>query len=84
MTTRTRKDSVVFRHPFDIAGVGRTLPPGTYAVETDEELIDSLSFPAWRRISTLIFVPGVAASSTEALSIDPANLDAALERDRAV
>jgi hypothetical protein len=82
MTLRTRASSLVFHHPFELKGIDRSLPAGTYAVETDEELIDSLSFPVWRRLSTMIFVPGMTASSSETVTVDPADLDAAQERDR--
>ena len=44
MITRTRSQSVVFRHPFDLKGVDRVLPPGEYKVVTDEQLIEELSF----------------------------------------
>ena len=33
------------------------LPPGDYRVVTDEEVIEGLSFTAYHRISTEIFVP---------------------------
>jgi hypothetical protein len=80
--TRTRASSVVFRHPFELKGVDRLLPAGTYAVETDEELVDGVSFAVWRRVSTMIFVPGASASSSETMTIDPADLDAAQLRDQ--
>jgi len=50
---------------------------------TDEELIEELSFPAYHRVATLIFVPGEAqhASSVEMVTIDPGELQAAHERD---
>jgi hypothetical protein len=49
---------------------------------TDEELIDRLSFPVYRRVSTMIFVPGQNASSVEMVAIDPQELQAAQERDQ--
>ena len=81
MTTRSRSKSVVFSHPFELKGVDRTLPPGDYRVVTDEELIEELSFPVYRRVSTMIFVPGESASSVEMVAIDPQELQAAQERD---
>jgi hypothetical protein len=44
--------------PFELKGVDRILPAGDYRVVTDEELIEELSFPVYRRISTMIFLPG--------------------------
>jgi hypothetical protein len=84
MFTRSHSKSVVFRHPFELKGVDRILPPGTYRVVTDEELIEELSFPAYRRISTVIFVPGESyLPSEEMVAIDPRDLETALDRDRA-
>jgi hypothetical protein len=48
---------------------------------TDEELIEELSFPVYRRVSTMIFVPGKSASSVEMVAIDPQDLQVAQERD---
>lgn len=48
---------------------------------TDEELIEELSFPVYRRVSTMIFVPTESASSVEMVAIDPQDLQAAQERD---
>jgi hypothetical protein len=47
---------------------------------TDEELIEELSFPVYRRVSTM-FVPALSASSFEMVAIDPQDLQAAQERD---
>jgi hypothetical protein len=85
MTPRSRSKSVVFSHPFELKGVDRVLPVGDYRVVTDEELIEELSFPVYRRISTMIFLPGQGrhASSLEMVTIDPRDLEAAQDRDRA-
>ena len=85
MMTRSRSKTVVFNHPFELKGVGRVLPPGNYRVVTDEELILELSFPVYRRVSTMIFVPVEAYNaSIEMVTIDPLDLQAALDRDSAV
>jgi hypothetical protein len=83
MTTRSHSKSVVFSHPFALKGVDRILPPGDYRVLTDEELIEELSFPVYRRVATMIFVPAEShhASSVEMVAIDPQELQAAQERD---
>jgi hypothetical protein len=83
MTTRTRSETAAFRHPFFLKGVGRVLPPGDYRVVTDEELIDGLSFPAYRRVSTTICVPAEShrASSIEIVTIDPQDLVSAQHLD---
>ena len=50
---------------------------------TDEELIEELSFPVYRRVATMIFMPAESqhASSIGMVAIDPQELQAALERD---
>jgi len=79
MSTRTRGTSVAFAHPFELNGIDGVLPPGDYRVVTDEDLIECLSFPVYRRVATVIFVPVASrhASSVEMVVIDPRDLRAA-------
>ena len=44
MTTRTTKKTVTFAKPFTLSPLDEVLEPGDYDVETDEELLDGLSF----------------------------------------
>jgi hypothetical protein len=83
MTTRSRRETVQFKHPFRIKGIDRLLSPGDYEVVTDEEMIEGLSFPCFRRVATMIMVPGAAphASSTEMISISPVDLSDAQRND---
>ncbi|MGO9799993.1 MAG: hypothetical protein ACLPQ0_11075 [Candidatus Binatus sp.] len=81
MTTRTTSKIVTFARPFTLKGVDLVLPAGNYRVVTDEELIEQLSFPVYRRVSTMIFVPAKSASSVEIVAIDPQDLQVAQERD---
>ena len=85
MTTRTNSRTVTFAHPFMLKGVDRLLPAGDYKVAKDEELIQELSFPVYRRIATMIFVPAEShhASSVEMVAIDPRDLQEAQDRDAA-
>ena len=80
---RTSRRTVIFARPFSLKGVGRELPAGSYMIETEEELIEGVSFPAYRRVATTIFVPtrpgGVV--SGEVMTIDPSELAAARKRD---
>jgi hypothetical protein len=62
MTTRSRRETVTFRHPFRIKGIDRLLPSGAYEVITDEEMIEGLSFASFRRGATLIMVAAAARS----------------------
>jgi hypothetical protein len=83
MTTRTSEKTVTFSRPFLLKGVDRILPAGDYRVVTDEELIEQLSFPVYRRVATMIFVPADSqnTSSVEMVSIDPRDLREAQDRD---
>ena len=83
MLTRSNSKTVTFSSAFLLKGVDRKLPAGDYRVVTDEELIEELSFPVYRRVSTMIFVPAQShhASSVEMVTIDPRDLQAALDRD---
>jgi hypothetical protein len=83
MDTRSRDKTWTFNTAFMLKGIDRLLPPGSYRVVTDEELIEGLSFPAYRRIATMMFVPGPNGSSREMVSIDPVDLQAAQDRDAA-
>lgn len=78
---RSHTTTVAFAHPFALKGVDRVLPAGDYRVVTDEELIESLSFPVYRRVATMIFIE--ARGVTEMVAIDPADLAAAQQRDGA-
>lgn len=83
MTIRTTSKTVNFARPFLLKGFDRTLPAGEYRVVTDEEPIEQLSFPVYRRVATMIFVPAEApySSSVEMVTIDPRDLREALDRD---
>jgi hypothetical protein len=84
MNTRTTRKTVKFSNPFSLEGVGRLLPAGSYEVATDEELIESLSFPVYRRIATTMLVSTQSChGSVEMLTVDPLNLAAAEDRDAA-
>jgi citrate lyase beta subunit len=85
MTMRTRKWTVTFTRPFRLGELGDEFPAGDYSIETDEELVDGVSFPVYRRTATMMQLiadplrPGV----TETAVIDPRQLEAALEADAA-
>jgi hypothetical protein len=85
MVVRTKRVTLTFQHPFSLKGVDRRLSAGDYEVVTDEELIEEVSFPVYRRVATLIFLPADAGepSSTEMVNVDPVDLAAAHQRDQA-
>lgn len=85
MTMRTTSKTVIFANSFTLGDFDEVLPPGSYNVETDEELLEGLSFRAYRRTLTLIHLPAKSGlpGLSRTLTIDPDELDAALKRDAA-
>lgn len=83
MTVRTIRKTITFSRPFTLSGIDDVQPAGTYTVETDEELVAGLSFAAYRRIATLIFLPSRPgrAIGEQVVNIDPLELQAAQESD---
>jgi hypothetical protein len=83
MTIRTTRQNVTFLRPFSISGVEGVQPAGTNVVETDEQLLEELSFPAYHRIFTSIILPvgGGGSGSYQVVRIDPAELDEAQRQD---
>jgi hypothetical protein len=83
MTVRSRRDTVHFRHPFYIKGIDRQLAAGAYEIITDEEMIEGLSFPSFRRVATMIMVPGAPPqrAAMEMISISPVDLSDAQRID---
>ena len=65
------------------AGVDGKLEAGTYLVETLEELIEGLSFVAFRRVLTTIVIAGkgYGGAARQVVTIDPRDLEAAQELD---
>lgn len=84
MSTRTTRSLVRFSAPFALRGVDEIQPPGDYAIDEDEELIDGISWLAYRRVATFIHLPSVASTggTSQLIAIDHGELEAALRRDR--
>jgi hypothetical protein len=83
MTMRSQRETITFRHPFRIKGIDRQLQAGAYEVITDEEMIEGLSFASFRRVATMIMVPGAPprSSSMEMISISAIDLSDAQRID---
>jgi hypothetical protein len=79
---RTRREDIVFRHPFTLKGWAEPHPAGAYAVDIEEELIEGLSFPAYRRVSTMITRQASRAGALlQAIPVDPRQLAKAQAAD---
>ena len=75
--------TVTFSGYFVIYGFEQESPAINYVVETEEELIEELSFPAYRRMSTTLHVDRIPGPIGQKGSwqIVPEALEAALIRD---
>lgn len=79
MTTRSRKEAITFKRPFYLKSVGRLLPAGTYTIVSEDELIEGISLPRYRRTGT--FIMASSGSSQEMLQVDPRELDYAKQAE---
>jgi hypothetical protein len=79
---RTKRETVTFEEPFSLTAIDELQPAGTYAVDIDEEVIEGLSFLAYRRVATTIYLPlrHGGASSMQAVRVDPQELATALDQ----
>ena len=84
MTLRTSQRTVAFRRPFLLEALGEELPAGNYCVETEEELVEGISYAAYRRTATVLLLPAEVGKGgfSRALTMDPQDLETALERDQ--
>ncbi len=86
MTTRTRTELVTFSNSFRIAGLDDQLPAGTYEIEIDEERLEGVSFPVYRRVLALLHLGSspLSPGTIRTVSVDPQALDNAIAHDRAL
>jgi hypothetical protein len=82
-TERVTNHVVTFTRPFVIEGYRQALPAGDYVVETLEERLLGVSFPAYRRVATSLHVDAIPGRPGEKQIwvVEPAALDEALARD---
>src|SRR5206468_11999520 len=78
---RMTSTTIAFRRPFILDGFEQLQPAGSYVVDTEEELIDTLLSSCWKRVSTSMRLGRHGA--VEHVPIDPEQLNEALMRDGA-
>lgn len=85
MKSRTTRKTILFMEPFSLRGCGQTLEPGVYLVETDEELLEGLSFVAYQRTKTFIHLHSSLGrpGTSRTLSVSGDDLDTAINIGRA-
>ena len=58
MLTRSTTSTVTFSNAFTFGDTLQEFPPGTYEIVFEEELLQSLSFEAYRHTATYLMVRG--------------------------
>ena len=78
--TRSIETTVTFRRPFTLAALDGVQPAGTYRMLEEHEEIAGLSFLAFRRVATMLYVPADPApgDTCQVVPILPDELAAAL------
>lgn len=83
MFTRSTESTVCFSRPFRLSQLDRAQPAGRYRLITEEERVEGLSFEAFQRVRTLLYLPANALPGhvREVVDVDPVELAAALVVD---
>ncbi|MCH2163415.1 MAG: hypothetical protein MK098_02000 [Marinovum sp.] len=86
MLTRSTRSTTTFSHDFMIGDSQQELPPGSYEILVQEELMQGLSFEAYRRTATYLIVRGRGreAGQTMMKIITKEELEHAIAYDRAL
>lgn len=85
MNMRSTRSTVKFSNPFTLPGYAGALPAGDYEILVEEELLQGLSFEAYRRMGTYLMVRGKGACKwrNELRATTGSDLTQALNRDAA-
>lgn len=83
MIERTTNSEITFAHPFVLSSLVAPLDAGTYRLVVDEELIEGLSFSAYRRVATHLEIPAISVQTVKRqfLQVSSAEIEAALRKD---
>jgi hypothetical protein len=84
MPSRNTETIVTFRHVFSIGPGLINQPPGSYLCVSEEELIEGISFTAYRAVSTTLQLPAVGTPglTKQFVPISGTELRAALASDQ--
>ncbi len=80
MSERVTSSTIEFRRPFRLSALDASQPAGTYRIDSYEELVEGLSFAAYRRIETLLHLHGTEWPA-QLVAVDPLELEEAQRRD---
>jgi hypothetical protein len=79
MPLRTTRSQVTFSAPFSLAEIDEIQPPGTYDVDTEEEIVEGNERTVYIRVATLIHLR--TEFTTRTVTVNPKGLEAALAKD---
>ncbi|WP_420028863.1 hypothetical protein [Metarhizobium album] len=81
---RTTESEITFMRPFRLQALTEPQQPGTYRLVIDEELIEGLSYPVYRRTATHIEIPAISIpiATRQFLQVSYSEIQHALELDR--
>lgn len=82
MNMRSSRSTVTFSNAFSLPGYRDELPAGDYELVVEEELLQGLSFEAYRRTATYLVVRSKGGRTGMRMTTE-LDLQAALSRDRA-
>ncbi|MEW9616746.1 hypothetical protein AB3G45_23345 [Shinella sp. S4-D37] len=60
---RTTETEITFTQPFQLDALVEAQEAGTYRLLVDEELIEGLSFPAYKRVAAHLEIPPISAAT---------------------
>jgi hypothetical protein len=83
MSTRSTESTIRFSRPFRLSQFDQAQPAGSYRLLTEEERLEGLSFAAFQRVRTLLYLPANAppGRAREVIDVDPTELAAAIVVD---
>lgn len=83
MSTRSTESTVSFSQAFCLSQFDQAQPPGSYQLVTEEEPLEGLSFTAYHRVRTLLYLPANArrGRTRQVIEIDPVELAVAVVSD---
>ena len=83
MIFRTTTITAIFSNPFTLGDYDEALPPGSYEIEIDEELVEGAEGQEYQRVLSLVRVPAKSkiAGDWQWLTISSRELNAAVTPD---
>jgi len=80
---RSTEFTLRFSHSFRLSQLDQAQPAGHYRLLTEEEPLEGLSFAAFHRVRTLLYLPAYSlpGRAREVIDVDPAELAAAVVAD---